>query len=433
MLVFIDGLIDKDLVDRDIIRPLKSPYFDGNLNLVFKTVFEETRDVSKFVEFVLAGFTAVFYAGTKKVFLFEFRQWNQRSVDEPDAEAVIRGPKEGFTENIRSNTALIRRKLKNQRLVIEDKTLGRQTSTSVEIVYIEGIVNKRVLDEIRRRVDKIDTDMILESGDIEQYICENVFSPISGVGLTQKPDVAAAKMLEGRVAILVDGTPHVLTIPELFIENLHTAEDYYSRPVFAGAMRVLRCVALFITIFLPGISIAIATFHQEMVPVVFMTSIVVSALRTPMSLAAEVFVLMLMFELLREAGTRMPKAVGSAITIVGSLIIGEAAVSAGIVSEPMVIVVAITAVTSFMLPNLVEFTLIYRTVFWFLGSVMGLVGVGAGILVLLTQLASTDSFGIPILSSFSRQELKDSIIRARPNKMVFRPISIAKDNVRRRR
>lgn len=432
LIVFIDGLINKDLIDRDVIKPLKSPQFDGNLSLAFKTVYEETDDISEFVKFVLAGFTAVFYTGSKKAYLFELRQWNQRTVAEPDAEAVIRGPKEGFTENIRTNTALIRRKLKNQRLVIENKTFGRQTSTPVEIMYIEGIVNKRVLDEIKKRLDKIDTDMILESGEIEQYICENVFSPISGIGLTQKPDIVAGRILEGRVAILVDGTPHVLTAPELFIENLHTDEDYYSRPTNAAFMRVLRFMALFITILLPGLSIAILTFHHEMVPAVFLTSVIVASLKTPMPLMAEVFVLTLMFELLREAGTRMPKAVGSAITIVGSLIIGEAAVSAGIVGEPIVIVVAITAVASFMIPNLLEFIIIYRAVFWFLGGIMGLVGIGTGILIMLTHLASTDSFGIPILSSFSRQELKDSIIRARPRKMVFRPFTIAKDNVRRR-
>lgn len=432
MIVFIDGLVDKDLIDRDVIKPLKSLDFNGDLKIAFKTVYSESQDIAQVVKCILAGFSAVFYTGERKAYLFELKQWSQRAVDEPDAESVIRGPKEGFTENIRTNTSLIRRKLKNQRLVIENKIIGRQTSTPVEILYIDGIVNRRILDEIKKRLDSIDTDLILETGEIEQYICENSFSPLSGIGLTQKPDVVAGKIVEGRIAILVDGTPHVLTVPELFIENFHTAEDYYNRPLYATFIRLLRFVALFITVLFPGLSIAILTFHHEMVPDVFLSSVISASLKTPMPLMAEVFLLTLMFELLREAGTRMPKAVGSAITIVGSLIIGEAAVNAAIVSEAMVIVVALTAVTSFMLPNLLEFSIIYRTLFWILGGTMGLIGIGMGIMVMLTQLASTDAFGVPILSSFSRQELKDSFIRVQLKNMIFRPVSIVKDNRRRR-
>lgn len=346
---------------------------------------------------------------------------------------MIRGPKEGFTENIRTNTALLRKRIKNQRLVIENQVYGRQTSTQVEIVYIDGIVNQRVLAEVKKRLAKIDVDNISESGIIEQYICENVLSPVSGIGLTQKPDVVVMRILEGRVAIMCDGTPHVLTLPELFIENLQTVEDYYNRPVYATFIRILRLIALFITVMLPGLSVAILTFNEEMVPSTFLISVINSTLKTPMPLAAEVFLLTLMFELLREAGTRLPRAVGSAITIVGSLIIGEAAVSAGIVSEPMVIVVAITAVTSFMIPNLIEFAIVYRAMFWLLGSLMGLIGIGTGIVIMLTQLGSTDSFGIPILSSFSKSELKDSILRFRLEFLKFRPSSIAKDNMKRKK
>ena len=431
--MFVEGLVNKDLLDRDVIKPLKSADFDGDIPKIVKTLFEETDDFSALVRKILSGSVAIFYGKSSKAYLIELREWNERAVEEPTAESVIRGPKEGFTENIRTNTALIRRKIKNQRLVIEHQVYGRQTSTPVEIVYIDGIVNQRVLTEIKKRLAKIDVDNIMESGQIEQYICENVLSPVSGIGLTQKPDVVAMRILEGRIAILCDGTPHVLTIPELFIENLQTVEDYYNRPIYATFIRLLKLIALFITVVLPGLPISILTYNEEMVPSTFLISVINSSLKTPMPLAAEVFLLTLMFELLREAGTRLPKAVGSAITIVGSLIIGEAAVSAGIVSEPMVIVVAIAAVTSFMVPNLIEFTIIYRAVFWLLGSLMGLIGIGTGIVIMLTQLASTDCFGIPILSSFSKSELKDSLVRFRLEYLKFRPISIAKDNVKRKK
>jgi len=433
MLVYVDGLANKDLIDRDIIQPFKSPEFDGNISLTLKALFRVTDDPAVFVDAVLDGNVAVFYEKAKKIFIIEIKAWATRSVTEPDAETVVRGPKEGFTESFRTNTAMMRRKIKTPRLIIEDFTLGRQTKTLVGLIYIDGIVNRDVLEEVKRRLSKIDVDLVLESGHIEQHICENTFAPVSGIGLSQKPDTVAQKILEGRVAILCDGTPHVLIIPDLFIENLTTSEDYYNRTVFSSVIRILRASALFITILLPGMSVAVITYHPEMIPSVFFTSIISSSQKTPMPIAAEVLLLTAMFELIRESGSRLPKAVGSAITIVGSLIIGEAAVSAGIISEPMVIVVALTALSSFMAPNLLEFVLVYRAFFWFLGTIMGLIGIGSGIFIMLTQLISTSSFGIPILSSFSKTELKDAFVRFPLPSLKFRPPSIAKENVKRKK
>ncbi|MFZ7134238.1 MAG: spore germination protein [Eubacteriales bacterium] len=432
MIVYIDGMVNKDLIDRDIIKPLKSNNFDGNVSLALKSVYKEINDISLFVEQVLNGYAAVFYGNSGNILLVEFRDWNQRSVEEPNAEAVIRGPKEGFTESIRTNTALIRRKIKTRKLVIENLILGRLTKTAVELVYIEGIVNQDVLKELKYRLSKIDIDIILESGNIEQYIEEKPYSPISGIGVTQKPDVVAQRIAEGRVAIVCDGTPHVLTVPELFVENLFSSEDYYNRVVFSTIMRVLRIIGLFISIILPGLAVAVLTYHHEMMPSVFLTNVISASQKTPMPMAAEVFFLTLMFELLKEAGTRLPKAIGSAITIVGSLIVGDAAVNAGIVSAPMVIIVALTAVTSFIMPNLAEFSLVYKGVFWFFGSIMGLIGIGTAIFIMLTQLISTESFGIPILSSSSKNEMKDSVVRFPLWAMKYRPSSIAKENVKRK-
>lgn len=432
MIVYVDGLINKDLIDRDIMKPLKSSEFTGDIGLSIKAVYEEVYDIEAFTKNVLDAQVAVFYENSGKVYIVEFRGWDRRSVTEPDAESVIRGPKEGFNENIRTNTALIRRKIKTPKLILESLVLGKQSKTAIVLAYIEGIVNQDVLAEIKKRISKIDADLILESGHIEQYIEESAFSPISGIGITQKPDVVAQRISEGRVAVLCDGTPHALTIPELFLENIHTSEDYYSRNLFSTFARLLRVLALFISTMLPGLAVAILSYNEEMVPSVFLSSIVNATQNTPMPIFAEVFLLSLMFELLREAGTRLPKSVGSAITIVGSLIIGEAAVSAKIVSAPMVIVVATTAVTSFMIPNLIEFMLIYRTFYWLLGTTMGLIGIGAGIFIMLTQLISTKSFGIPILSSFSKNEMKDSIIKVSYKNLKYRPTSIAKENIKRR-
>ncbi len=431
MIMFIDGLTDKVLIDRDIIDPLKSSKFDGNIPLALKTIFRETEDLAMVVEGVLAGEVALFYEKSGKAYLMEFKNWEKRSVSPPEAESVIRGPKESFTESIQTNTVLIRRKIKTPKLMLENMTLGRQTKTAVILVYVEGIVNQQVLSELKYRLSKIDTGEILETGQIEQLICENVHLPISGMGLTQKPDTAAQKILHGKVAILCDGTPHALIIPELFIENLQTSEDYYSRTFHASFMRVMRTIALLISLLTPGLAVAVITFHIEMIPAVFFTSIINATQQIPMPIALETFFLILVFELVQMGGVRLPNNVGSAITIVGSLVIGEAAVSAGIVSRPMLIIVALTAISTFLTPNLYEFIIAYRMFFLFLGSTMGLIGIGTGVFIMMTQMSSMYTFGIPMLSTSSKGELKNSVIRFPLRSLKNRPESIVKDNIRK--
>ncbi len=225
---------------------MKSKNFDGDVGLAVKSHYKEVDDIANFVTEVLQGNTALFYEGSEKVFIIDIKQWDKRSVETPDMETVIRGPREGFTESIRTNTALLRRKLRTPKLIIENTVVGKQGNTPVGIAYIEGIVNEDVLKEVKRRISGIDTDAIFESGSIELYITENKFSPVGGIGATQKPDVAAARILEGRVAVLCDGTPHVLTIPELFVENLQTSEDYYDKILLAAILRMLRFIGLFI-------------------------------------------------------------------------------------------------------------------------------------------------------------------------------------------
>lgn len=431
MIVYIDGLTNKDMTDRDILKPLKSSEFRGDVALSITAPTIIVNNISAACTEIVNGNVAIFYENSHKIFVVDFKQWDKRAIAEPDSETVTRGPKEGFTENIRTNTVLIRRKIRNPGLVFENMILGRQTNTQVSLVYVNGIVNRDVLQELKSRLSKIDVDSILESGHIEQYIDHNTFSPISGVGVTQKPDNLAARILEGRVGILCDGTPHVLTVPELFIDNLHTNEDYYSRTLQIAIIRMLRIIGLLIGILLPGLAIAFITYNPETIPPSFLTHLITSTQKTPLPAAAEAFFLILMFELLRESGIRLPKTIGSAITIVGSLIIGEAAVNAGIVGAPMVIIIALTAVSSFIVPNLAEFILIYRLFFLLLGATMGLIGIGWGVFIMLSQLISTKSFGIPILSSFSKNEMKDSVLRFPLGSLKFRPWSIAKDNRRR--
>lgn len=431
LIISIDGLTNKDLIDRDIITPLKSPHFDGDIRNALKTVYSEAEDMQEVVEQVLNGNVAVIYDGFKKALIADFKSWDKRGVETPDAETVIRGPKEGFTENFRTNTSLLRRKIKTPDLIFEHFELGRQTRTAVAIVYIKGIVNKQVLSLLREKIEKINIDSVLETGHIEQLIDENTFSPVSGIGLTQKPDIAATKILEGRILVMCDGTPHVLYVPELFIENFHNPDDYYNRVMFVSILRFLRLFGLFTSVLLPGLFVAVLTFDQQMIPSVFLNNIIASTEMTPMPIGAEIFFLILMFELLRESGLRLPRTVGSAISIVGALIMGDAAVRAGIVSAPSVIVVALMAVSSFIVPNLVEFITVYRLIYLFLGGTMGLVGIGIGLVIMLIQLCSLKSFGVPVFSSFEKEDLRDSIIRFPLKKLMYRPSAIAKENKKR--
>lgn len=431
LIAFIDGMCDRDLVNRDLITHIKSEKYDGKFFWAIKSVYQEVNDYYSLIKNILDGNAVIISQNNKTAITVDFKSFEKRAINIPDAEEVLRGPKEGFNENYRTITSLIRRKLKTPDLIFDQYVLGKQSRTFIALVYIEGIVNKDVLSEVKKRIEKINIDRILESGHIEQLIDENTLLPISGIGVTQKPDIVAVRLLEGRVAIICDGTPHVLTIPDLFVDNIHTADDYYNRPIFASFLRLLRVFGLFISVMLPGLAVAVLTYDQQMIPSVFLSSIIAATEVTPLPAAAEAFLLILMFELLRESGTRLPRMVGNAISIVGALIIGEAAVSAGIVSAPFVIIIALMAVCSFILPNLLEFIVFYRLMFLLLGGTMGLIGVGSGIVIMLVQLSSTYSFGVPILSSLKREDLKDTVLRWPLKKLKYRPMSIAKDNVKR--
>lgn len=432
MVVYVDGMSNKDLIDRDIVTPLKSPDFDGDVELwINVSQFKTVENLDDFANEILDGNTAIFYGKSRKAVIVDLKSWDSRSVAEPDAEAVIRGPKEGFVETIRINTSLLRRKIKTPGLVFENLVIGKQTKTRIALAYIQGIVNKDVLKELKTRLSKIDCDAILESGYIEQYIEDKPLSPIATVGITQKPDKLAGMILEGRIGIFCDGTPHALYVPHLFIENIQSSEDYYNRSIIATIIRVIRLFALFISIILPGFYVAMVTYNQEMIPDVFLITLASAREKIPFPAGAEMFFMIIMFELLRESGTRLPRAVGSAISIVGALIIGDAAVSAGIVGAPAVIILALTAVSSFIISSLTEFMTVYRFVFLILGGVMGLIGISAGIVIMFIQIASVNSFGIPILSHFSKEEMKDMITRMPFKDMKYRPQTIVGDNKKR--
>jgi spore germination protein KA len=362
--------------------------------------------------------------GIDKALVINAKGWEKRGVDEPSSEAVIRGPRESFIESLRTNTSLIRRKIKNPDLTFEIMTIGKRTKTNVSLAYIKGIAAPELIETVRNRMSAINTDSILESGYIEQYIEDAPSSIFATLGYTEKPDVAAAKLLEGRVAILVDGTPFVLTAPALFIESFQTAEDYYFRPYFATLLRIIRMIAFFLTVLAPALYVAITTYHQELIPTDLLFTMANAREGIPFPAFVESLVMIITFEILREAGIRLPRPVGQALSIVGALVIGQSAVSAGIIGAPMVIVVSIQAVSGFVIPNLAESAAVLRLIYLLLSAAFGGYGITIGALGTLVHMASLESFGYPYLSPiapFDTEDLKDTAIRVPLWLMISRP------------
>lgn len=438
LICYIEGLINKDLLDRDIIKPIinnlnspkdiKSVLYVSNLNEI-----DLLEDVAGEITY---GSIGIFINGINQCYVVSLNEWEKRAVEEPQAEAVVRGPKEGFIEDILVNKAMLRRRIRNKDLVFEDYTIGKQTKTKISISYIQGLVNEEVLKEVKKRIGDIDIDGILESGYIEQLIEDSPTSLISTIGDTQKPDVVAGKLLEGRIGVFCDGSPHVLTMPKLFIEDIQASEDYYSRPFYATFLRWLRVFSLFLSIVLPGLYVALQTFHQEMIPTVLLITMAGAREGVPFPAVIEAFVMILILELIKESGIRLPRAVGSAVSIVGALVLGQAAVEAGLVSAPMVIVVAATAIAEFAVPSLTEGIIIYRFMLILLGGFMGLYAMTCGLIAIIVHIISLNSFGVPYgfpLAPSDRQGLKDSIIRFPLRELIFRPKVLEKRNMIRQR
>jgi len=382
---------------------------------------------------LLSGDAILLCEGHSQGFAIGVRSWNQRSVTEPATETIVRGPRESFTESIRTNTALIRRKIKDRNLWLETRPIGRITKTDVSIMYIHGIASDALVEEVRKRLDRIDIDGILESGYIEELIQDERRSPFPTIYNTERPDVVAADLLEGRVAILVDGTPFVLTAPTTFIQFFQAAEDYYQRADVSSLLRMLRFFSFYISLIGSSLYIAITTFHQEMLPTPLLISLAAQREGVPFPAIIEAFMMETALEILREASIRMPRAVGQAVSILGTLVIGTAAVEAGIVSAAMVIVISITAISNFIFPapNMSISVRLIRFPMLLLAASFGLFGMIIGYIALMFHLCSLRSFGVPYTSSlapYNQEDLKDTIFRLPRWRMRTRPHLLNKKN-----
>lgn len=447
-LVYISGLVNVNIINNNIMKPLM---YDTCLisnkensdmssidiiqeNLLSVSNVQKITSLDDLLRSLLSGSTILLVSGSKEALRIDVQKWECRNIETPETENVVRGPREGFTETLSINTTLLRRKIRHPDLRFETFTIGEKTGTDVCIAYIRGIANPKLILEIKKRLNSVQTDAILESGYIEAFIEDAPYSIFPTVGNSEKPDNVAAKILEGRAAIFVDGTPFVLTAPLLFIENFQSSEDYYSRPFFASTIRIIRFAAYFITILAPAVYVALTTFHQELIPTLLLFTMTAGHEGVPFPAVVEAAIMIITFEILREAGVRLPRPVGSAISIVGALVIGESAVSAGLITPFMIIVVAFTAICSFIVPAQTDSASILRYFLLILSGFMGGFGIFMGMLVILIHLASLRSFGIPYFSPIApyiSKDIKDSFIRQPLRKMITRPKLINQHNSKR--
>ena len=445
---YTDGLVDKTLVQDSILEPLMFEIRKTSLNVssysspidLLKDFsltagdMKEIHDFKSLFSNILSGETVILFDGFNEGFSVSTRGWTDRGVTEPTTQQVVRGPKDSFNETLRTNTAMIRRRIKDPNLWMETKQIGRVTQTDVTIAYIKGIVDDKIVDEVRSRLDRIDTDAILESGYIEEFIQDETYTPFPTVYNTERPDIVAAGLLEGRVAIIVDGTPFVLLVPVFFIQYFHASEDYYHRFDIVVMVRVLRLLAFFLSLLTPAAYIAVTTFHQEMLPTPLLIGLAAQREGVPFPAFIEALMMIIAFEILHEAGNRMKLAVGSAISIVGALVLGEAAVQAGLVSPVMVIVVSITAISSFTFPafDMAIPIRMIRLLQMVLAATFGLFGIIIGLIAMVLHLCSLRSFGVPYMSPFAPfvpADQKDSIFRVPHWGMFTRPRLINQTNV----
>ena len=443
-IVFIDGLASGKVINESIVGPLISGISGQtvfnlsesndepiNNSMISAGEIREVFTVEDAMLGCLDGDTVLFADGMESAIIIGSKGYEKRSINAPEDEVNVRGPKDSFVENLRDNTAMIRRKVKNNNLVFETVRLGSQTKTPVTMAYIDGIAQNSLVEEVKRRLKCIDIDGILDAGYIAQLIDDAPFSIFETVGSTERPDVASAKLLEGRIVIIVDGSPFVLTLPYLFIEAFQTPSDYYSKPAYSAFIRLFRIFAFIITILAPAIYVAITTFHQEFLPSKLLITIAKAREGIPFSAFAEALIMLIIFEILKEAGLRLPKSIGQTISIVGALVMGDAAVSAGIASASLVITIAFAAVAGFVVSFLNDQVFILRIFFLVLSGLFGGYGIVFGLILLGVHMVSLKSFGrfymTPMMPLIS-EDLKDGAVRAPLWLMRTRPAGFSVKN-----
>ena len=431
-LIYIDGMTDSVIINDFVLKPLMmknknntfqsskkttitnhTPSSEKNklknlanyiyTNLVPDNNLSKQTKFEKIISDINSGNCVLFVDTLNIAFDIDAKGFKQRSIDRPQIENVIKGPQEAFVENIRTNTSLLRRLVNNQNLIIENIEIGELSKTKCALCYMQNIANGDLIAEAKYRLNNISIDSLISSGELEQLIQDGSSAGIPQILSTERPDKCVKGMYQGRAVILVNGNPYALIIPSVMTDFLASPEDSNLVPLFANFLKFIRLLAFLITLLLPGMYIAVTNFHQELFPTELLFSILVARENVPFPIIFELLLMEVSFELIREGGLRTPSAIGSTLGIVGALILGDAAVAANVVSPILIIVVAITGLSSFVIPNFsFGFHLrVYRFIFTILGYICGFLGIGIGIYVYLATICSIKSFGVSYVSPIS--------------------------------
>lgn len=439
---FVENMIDTTVINEHILKPiLESKVLLDDVDyitylstgVIQSSTLKCSTTVEDLVDAIVSGNTALIIDGCSQYIIISTKGWKVRAIEEPNSEKVLRGPKEGFTESLSTNLSLIRRKIRTKDLKFHYITVGERTRTKVCICYIEGLIHEEILNNILDKIGNIYIDGIVDVKYIEEFIDDNPFSIFETGYTSEKPDVVSGKILEGRVAVLIDGSPSVMTAPSLFIENFMAGDDYYINYYYASLGRLLRVVGFIASISIPALYLSLVAFHQGTLPTPLLITIYSARVGVPFPSFVELIILLAVFEVLREAGTRAPGSVGQAISIVGVLVLGTAAVDARLVSAPMIIMVGVSSITGLMLPNITAPMSFLRLGLLLISAILGIYGYMFGMLALVIHLFSLRSFGVPFmgnLTSLRMQSLKDTVIRAPAWYMRYRPKFMSKDSKR---
>lgn len=399
------------------------------LDGIFACDTKPVNTLSELEKYLCFGFAIVFVDGISRGMAYGAQGYAIRAISEPTTENNVKGAKEAYNENLRTNMSLIRRRIQSSLLRFEFLEAGKLSSTALCLVYVEGKAPKKLLEDVKKRIKEISSDVILTSANVISFLTrsKNLFSSAS---TTERPDTTVAKLSEGRAAILIDGIPFAVIVPTLFIENFQTVDDYCEKPIFVFFLRTLRLIAFFVATLLPGVYVAAATLHPNVLARALLLNLMASAETTPYSLVAEMVIVIVMFEILKEAGLRLPKAIGGAVSIVGGLIIGDAAVTSGLLSAPIIIIIGITATSSFVLPELNAQTSILRILNVFVGATLGFFGIAVLGSVTLVSICAKETFCVPYLAPvapFSLRAMQDTFWRKSIRKLKT-PVKISRLN-----
>jgi hypothetical protein len=419
LIVFIDNMSDAKFISQHIIEPIIrekdniETATDVRKGIVYANSLGMIKTSHELLYHILSGDVVIisdFYEG---LIFCEAKNYTRRSVSIPITESVIKGPREGFTEAFVDNISLIRRKARNADLKFENIFVGKKSDTVVIVAYIKGVASDKLVSQVKKELKNMDIDFLLDTNYIEERLGEkNTF--YETVGYSEKPDIVTSKLFEGRVAIIVDGTPFVITVPYFFYENFQMADDYYLNKLLSNSMRVLRWMAIFISMLLPGLFVALTTNHFSLIPSIFVFRLAITRAGVPFPMVVEVLLMIFFFQILREAGIRLPQPIGQAMSIVGALILGQSAVSAGFASETTVIVVALSSISTFLTPKLYGAIMFWSILIIIFSAVAGLPGFYVCFLLLLSELASLKSCGYKYLfpmGTLKKFNFRDIFIR----------------------